>query len=635
VQVEENPYSAEFGKLTGGATNLQTKGGGNDFKIRAARFFPTFRYILAGPIDSFRPRVTFSGPIIRDRLFFLQSFEYRFTRVRVPSLPSPRNDFTSTAVNSFTQLDLNINKNNRAKFVVAFFPQKTRHFGLNTFNPPETTPDIKQRGSLFSISEQAIFGDSSFLSSTFSYKTFDIDVLPQGVQPLTLSPDRNTGNYFAETRRQTRRFQWQESYSARPLTFAGQHSLRIGAELDRTRVAARFRNNSILIRRNNGTLAQRIDFAGPSASAFRVTEVSAFAQDHWIISPQLVIDTGLRLDRDAIVRHTNLAPRASFMFVPLKNGSTVIRGGVGLFYDRMPLSVGYFDAVRLRLDAEESEQLAGQLGTPVTFTEYPRRIVTTFAPDGVSVTDGPRLFRNDAAAPLRNLRSVRWSLQVDERLSQDLTMRFGFLDRATKNELIIEPRIGPANSGSLDLSNTGRSHYRELQLLGLYHNPHWGYWNASYVWSSARGDLNTADNYLGDLPAFVIRPNEYGPLPFDVSHRFLLNGELKLPADIAFSPSLEIRSGFPFSIVNEQLDFVGSRNRGGRFPTFMSLDVQVTKGFRIPMFEKHKMRAGVAVFNIMNHFNPRDVQNNLGSSSFGQFYNSLGPSVRGKFDIAF
>jgi hypothetical protein len=253
----------------------------------------------------------------------------------------------------------------------------------------------------------------------------------------------------------------------------------------------------------------------------------------------------------------------------------------------------------------------------------------------VSVTDGPRLFRNDAEAPLRNLRSVRWSLQVDERLSQDLTMRFGFLDRATKNELIIEPRIGPANSGSLDLSNTGRSHYRELQLLGLYHNPHWGYWNASYVWSSARGDLNTADNYLGDLPAFVIRPNEYGPLPFDVSHRFLLNGELKLPADIAFSPSLEIRSGFPFSIVNEQLDFVGSRNRGGRFPAFMSLDVQVTKGFRIPMFEKHKMRAGVAVFNIMNHFNPRDVQNNLGSSSFGQFYNSLGPSVRGKFDIAF
>jgi hypothetical protein len=53
------------------------------------------------------------------------------------------------------------------------------------------------------------------------------------------------------------------------------------------------------------------------------------------------------------------------------------------------------------------------------------------------------------------------------------------------------------------------------------------------------------------------------------------------------------------------------------------------------MFEKHKMRAGVAVFNITNHFNPRDVQNNTGSPRFGQFFNSLGTSVRGKFEIDF
>jgi hypothetical protein len=36
VQIEENPYSAEFRRLTGGATNLETKGGGNNFKVSAA-----------------------------------------------------------------------------------------------------------------------------------------------------------------------------------------------------------------------------------------------------------------------------------------------------------------------------------------------------------------------------------------------------------------------------------------------------------------------------------------------------------------------------------------------------------------------------------------------------------------------
>jgi len=27
--------------------------------------------------------------------------------------------------------------------------------------------------------------------------------------------------------------------------------------------------------------------------------------------------------------------------------------------------------------------------------------------------------------------------------------------------------------------------------------------------------LNTADNFLSDFPAYVVRQNQYGPLPFD------------------------------------------------------------------------------------------------------------------------
>ncbi len=634
VQIEENPYSAEFGRLTGGATNLETKGGSNKFKLNATRFFPTFRYILSGPIDSFRPRVTFSGPVIRDRLFFLQSFEYRFSRVRVASLPKTRDDSTSESFNSFTQFDLTLNKNHRAKFLAAFFPQKVRYVGLNTFNPQETTPNTKQRGSLFSFSEQAIFGDASFLSSAFSYKTFDVDVFAQGEKPLTLSPEGSTGNYFADTRRQIRRFQWQETYYARPVMLAGQHSFKIGSELDYTKISARFRNSSILIRRNNGTLAQRIDFTEPSAIALQVGEVTAFAQDHWNVNHKLMIDTGLRLDRDGIAQDSNLSPRFSFMFLPFKNHRTVVRGGIGLFYDRMPLSVGYFDGVNRSLESDDSDETT-RLGASASFASLPERVVTRFAPDGITKTDGPRIFGNVVDGPLRNLRSVRWSVQLDQGLSKDLTMRIGYLQRATSNELTILPQTNTSDMSRLVLSSSGHSRYRELQLLSIYKNPKWGYWNASYTWSRAQGDLNTADNYLGDFPAFVVRPNQYGPLPFDAPQRFLLYGELKMPSEITISPSVEVRSGFPFSLVNEQLDFIGARNRAGRFPSFLSLDVQVTKSFRVPHFEKHKVRVGAAVFNITNHFNPRDVQNNVGSPRVGQFFNSLGPSVRGKFEIDF
>src|SRR4030095_8795288 len=133
VQVEDNPYSAEFGKAIGGATNLATKSGGDKFKFGAARVFPAFHNLLGGQVDSFRPRLTFEGPVIPQRLNFLQSFEYRFSRVYVDSLPSSHDQSTSEAFNSFTQLDLKVNASNELKFVAALFPEKKRYLRLNTF----------------------------------------------------------------------------------------------------------------------------------------------------------------------------------------------------------------------------------------------------------------------------------------------------------------------------------------------------------------------------------------------------------------------------------------------------------------------------------------------------------------------
>src|SRR5258705_6914306 len=613
VRTEENPYAAVFGRLTGGATDLETKGGSNNFKVIAARFFPTFRNIFTGQIDSFRPRVTFSGPVARDRLFFLQSFEYRFTRTRVPSLAEPGDESTSETFNSFTQFDFNINKTNSVKFVAAFFPEKVRFAGLNPFNPQPTTPNTKQRGLLVSVSEQAIFKDASFLSSTLSYKTFDFDVFGQGRQPLELLPEGNTGNYFADIRRRSQRFQWREIYYAHGLEFHGQHSLKLGGEIDYSRVTGVLKENSILIRRQDLTLAQRIDFAASVGVSSSLSEFTAFAQDRWVVNEKLTVDAGLRFDRDQLARRNTISPRLSFLYLPLKDQPTVIRGAIGPFYDRTPLSVGYF-------------------------TQLPERTVTTFAADGLSIIDGPRLFANIVAARMRNPRSVRSSLQIDFPIISTLTGRIGYLHRSTTDDFIIEP-IEASGQGALVLSNLGRSRYRELQLLAIYDNPRIGTWNAAYVWSKARGDLNSIDNFLDDFPVFVVRRNEFGPQPFDAPQRLLAYGQLRMRYDINISPLVEIRSGFPFSFVNERLDFVGPRNQAGRFPTFLSLACQATKGFAIPKgvpsIAGRRARIGVAGLNTTNHFNPRAAQNNISNPQLGQFFNSLGTSVRGKFEFDF
>lgn len=627
VQVEENPYSAESGRFTGGVTNLQTKGGRDKFQVSAARFFPTFHNIVSTKVDSFRPRLTLSGPIVQKRLNFLQSFEYRFTRSFVPSLPKGKNDTTLEGVNAFTQLDWTINKNNSLRFNFALFPQKIRNLGLDTFDTAASTPNFKQRGALFLVSEQSIFSDASFMSSSINYKTFDVDIFAKSDQPFNITPDVNTGGYFADTRRRTKRLQWQETYYSRPLRFYGDHSLKFGVELDSISVGGQLRFSPISIRRSDGTLAERVDFTPSAPLDFSYMESSAFLQDNWTISPKLKLDFGLRFDRDGVTRRNNISPRFSFLYQTSRNGHTIIRGGVGIFYDRSLTPTGYFDR-----EADDDT-----LDARAAFEQTPERIVTDFAANGVTVTGGPRRYETRLEEHPRTSRSFRWSLQLDKAISRDLTVRVGFLERSTAHDLLIEPVITGPNTGELVLGSRGRSSYDELQFVAVYNNKKLGYWNASYVLSRAQGDLNTVDKFFADTPAFILRPNEYGPLPFDSTHRFLFYGQIDISKkhDIRIAPLIEARTGFPFSKVNDRLEFVGPRGRAGRLPPYFSLDLQVSKGFQLPFFKDKRARVGVALFNLTHHFNPRDVQTNIASPNFGKFYNSLRTEVKAKFDIDF
>ena len=49
--------------------------------------------------------------------------------------------------------------------------------------------------------------------------------------------------------------------------------------------------------------------------------------------------------------------------------------------------------------------------------------------------------------------------------------------------------------------------------------------------------------------------------------------------------------------------------------------------------EKYRLRVGLKVFNLTNHFNPRDFQGNLASDEFGGFYNGVGRKFAMKFVV--
>ncbi|HXQ38895.1 MAG TPA: hypothetical protein VN843_33140, partial [Anaerolineales bacterium] len=250
---------------------------------------------------------------------------------------------------------------------------------------------------------------------------------------------------------------------------------------------------------------------------------------------------------------------------------------------------------------------------------------TRFGPDGQELIGVPQLQRLALLdLKLRTPRSINWNLQVDREWIKNLFVRVGYQQRQGRREFVLNP-IEQNGESILGLNNSGRSRYRELEVTARYKFRETDEFVASYVRSSAIGDLNDFNSYFGNFENPIIRANERSRLPFDTPNRFLFRGEFHTRYGLTWTPVLDVRNGFPFSLIDEDRNFVGPRNRAGRFPTFVSFDMQVLKSVSLPgPFKKYRADLGLKVFNLTNHFNPRDFQNNLASDSFGGFSNGVG-----------
>jgi hypothetical protein len=266
-----------------------------------------------------------------------------------------------------------------------------------------------------------------------------------------------------------------------------------------------------------------------------------------------------------------------------------------------------------------------------TFSQMQERTVTLFADDGITTLGPPRLVQS-LVGGLHSPRSVNWNAEVDQQVSQGLLVRVSHSARETRHEPLVDATALDSPAAALILKGDGRSRYRETQVIARYQFHGADQLVGSYTRSSAIGDLNDFNTYFGYLQDPVIRPNERGPLAFDVPNRFLFWSNVSLPRGVGVFPVLDLRTGFPVSAIDADRNFVGARNQSGRYPEFVSLDVQITKRLKVL---NRTTTIGVKVFNITDHFNPRDYQDNLASAAFGTFYNSVGRTIRGKWEIEF
>lgn len=609
VQVISNPYDPEYGKFTGAISSVETKtSNAEKYHLSAQNFVPRARdrdgHIVG--IGAFTPRLTFTGPIVKDRLAFTQSFEYRFVQTPVESLPPLQRDSKLESFDSFSQFDLKINDRQTANLSVAVFPQKLDFLGLNTFVPQPSTPDLHQRGYQISGQHHYVSESGDLLTSQIAYESFDANIFGNSLSPYRLLVDTTQGGFFNRQNRDTDRVEWQEILQIRPKQFFGEHQFKVGLDFSHSDYEGGEQFLPVNIVGVSDSTLQSIEFSAPTTFSVRQNELAWFGGDQYTPWSRLRLDFGLRFDRDSITDSTHAAPRAALTLALTSDRKTLLKAGGGLFYDRVPLNAA-------------------------AFTEFPDRTLVNFDPTGQLISTAA--YSNAILGGLKNPRSGAWNVELDRQVTERLLVRVAYQQRNTVYDLIVNP-VAKANGNILSLASGGRDFYHEFQVTGRYQLRHHTI-NASYVRSRATGDLNDFNQFFGNIPQPVIQANARGRLPFDAPNRFLMWGELRAPWRVIVMPVFDLHTGFPYSLVNQYRDFVGPRN-DQQFRRFESLDIQAMKEITVPFRGKErKFKVGLGVYNLFNYFNPRDVQNDVDSSRFGDFFNGPNRTYRGKFVFGF
>ena len=598
-----NPYAAEYGGFSAGVTEVETRRGTDQWRWAVTNFFPSFRFrdsTLRG-VGKVRPCLTFGGPLQIGRVHLAQSLQYRIIKTKVPVRPDVASDNVLESFDSFTQIDADLNDRHHILATVSHFPRDIDGVGVDTFNPKEVSANFRQRGYNFAISERAILWSSGFLESGFAYKRLGIEIVGNGTQPMTLAPNENSGHFFNDQDRDTWTAEWTEAFTLQQQDWAGDHVFKFGMEVRHAGFSGDSISRPVEIRRADGSLSQRIVYGPESTQSAESTDIGLFVQDRWRVNDRLLLEVGGRVDRNEVLEGLNVAPRFGLVLSLKPDGSRVVRTGAGVFFPNTTLNVKAFET-------------------------YEAPTVTKFGRDGLTVEDVSPFVHQLAAQKAPS--SFIWNVEYFHAVSDRLFSKVNFLRRTGDNELILQPTEDTLGRSVLQLDSNGRSRYWELELTTrLLTGPH--ELNFSYVRSKSQGDLNVFDEFYGNYRNPIVRPNQFSLAATDTGHRFLFRG-LLVAQSWNISPVVEFRQGFPYSQRDEDLQYVGAHNRAGRFPNVWVLDLDIQRPFQIGPLNT---RIGVRMFHLFERDFPRDVQQNIGSPSFGQFSNFVERSIRLTFRI--
>jgi hypothetical protein len=365
----------------------------------------------------------------------------------------------------------------------------------------------------------------------------------------------------------------------------------------------------------------------------------------------------------------DLGPRVSFAWSPPAKGKeppkTVVRGGFGIFYDRISES--------LTLQANRYNGTNQQLFVitdPSILDLFPNvPAVDTLANFAV-----PRSIVR-MSDQLRSPYTIQSAISVERQLPHKTTLSLSFVNTRTlhllrsrninapfTNEAGQLVRPDPNNGDIVQYESNGVFNQRQFVVnVANRFNKHISFYS---IYSFNKADSDTDGS--GSFPAnsYDLR-EEYGRSALDIRHRFVFGGTINAPWHLVLSPFIVLRSGAPFNITtgrdnngdsqyNDRPSFATNLNgpdvvvtRFGAFnlnpgpgdtiiprnfgsgPRFSGVNLRIERTFAFghapksnghgPAPEKpYKLSAAISVQNLFNHTNAGTPIGNLSSDLFGQ-----------------
>jgi hypothetical protein len=601
IQVFSTPDSSAYGGFSGGLTRIEIKPPRPAWNFKLLDLVPSFRGKndhLIGLLNM-TPGVEFGGPLIKNKLNFSQTLTYEFRKDPVHGLSWPVNETVTYSLVSFTNFQWTFSPKHMLNVNVNDFPSTILFANINTLIPQTASANFRRRGVSVGISDAYQFDSGMILTTAVRYTNFYTSEHGQGSLDMTINPEGWGGNYFNTFSRNANQVEALPILQLPAKSWLGSHQLQFGTDVLYRSFTGSSVSRPINLLEQNGTIDKTIVFLGSGKLQGGDTEISEYAEDRWTLTKSLALNFGGRLTHQTMGRDVAFAPRVGLAY-SVANSKLVVRAGAGLIYGHVPLLATDFAGYQERMITIFSPPLPPQSYTLQNVYQSP----------GIAGNSSTLMGHNSST------RTFTWNIEAETPLRKDISLRVGFYATHTVNLFVLNPILPvTGTSGFMDLENTGSSRYEQAQFTVRYRPSERNELNISYAWSRARGDLNTLSDTFLPVQAPVIRANAYGVQPSDVPNRVLAWGYITLPMKFIFSPVADLHTGFPYSNVDVQQNYVGVPN-SLRFPVYFSLDVKLSREFtvRMPFKEnskRHKIGIGVFSLDVTNRLNPHDVFNNV------------------------